>query len=172
MQRPRWVSNWPAYRQLTGADKLGRGLAARSAHTESAQPRTAIAARVTSSICPYCAVGCGQKVYVSIENGKERVTQVEGDPDSPVSRGRLCPKGAASKQLVTHSGRQTTVLYRRPFGTEWEPLPLEAAMDMIADRVLAPAVTAGSEFAGLGGAILDNEESYLIKSCSPRSGRD
>jgi len=130
---------------------------------------------VTSSICPYCAVGCGQKVYVSIADGKETVTQIEGDPDSPVSRGRLCPKGAASKQLVTHSGRQTTVLYRRPFGTDWEPLPLDQAMDMIADRVLRTRAQTWQEsadgksvnrtlgFASLGGATLDNEENYLIK---------
>jgi formate dehydrogenase major subunit len=130
---------------------------------------------VTSSICPYCAVGCGQKVYVSLAGGKETVIQIEGDPDSPVSRGRLCPKGAASKQLVTHSGRQTTVLYRRPFGTKWEPLPLDRAMDMIADRVLRTRSQTWQEssdgkrvnrtlgFASLGGATLDNEENYLIK---------
>ena len=114
VERPRWVVNWPVYRQLTGTDRLGRGRAVRSPHTEAARPRTETADRVVSSVCPYCAVGCGQKVYVSISGGKERVTQIEGDPDSPVSLGRLCPKGAASKQLVTHSGRQSTVLYRRP----------------------------------------------------------
>jgi len=169
------VENWPVWRQLTGTDRLGRGLAVRSPHTESAQPRTATATRVTSSICPYCAVGCGQKVYVATAGGRETVTQIEGDPDSPVSRGRLCPKGAASKQLVTHSGRQTTVLYRRPFGTEWERLPLETAMDMITDRVLRTRTETWQEsaggkrvnrtlgFASLGGATLDNEENYLIK---------
>ena len=170
-----YVANWPVYRQLTGADRLGRGTAVRSPHTEHAQPRTETAERVVSSICPYCAVGCGQKVYVSISGGKETVTQIEGDPDSPVSRGRLCPKGAASKQLVTHSGRQTKVLYRRPFGTEWESLGLDEAMDMIADRVLATRAATWQElegdkrvgrtlgFASLGGATLDNEENYLIK---------
>src|SRR6185437_8359594 len=143
-------------------------------HTEAAQPRTATAARVTSSICPYCAVGCGQKVYVSIAGGREHVTQIEGDPDSPVSRGRLCPKGAASKELVTHAGRQSKVLYRRPYGTTWEPLALDEAMDMIADRVLATRAATWQEtfggkrvartlgFASLGGATLDNEENYLI----------
>jgi formate dehydrogenase major subunit len=166
--------NWPVYRQLTGTDGLGRGFAVRSPHTEHSKPRTETAARVTSSICPYCAVGCGQKVYVSVENGQETVTQIEGDPDSPVSRGRLCPKGAASKQLVTHSGRQTEVLYRRPFGTEWESLDLAEAMDMIADRVLRTRARTWQEsvgdkrvartlgFASLGGATLDNEENYLI----------
>ncbi len=175
VQRRIRVADWPVYRQLTGADRLGRGLAARSPHTEASQPRTETAERVVSSICPYCAVGCGQKVYVSISGGKETVTQIEGDPDSPVSRGRLCPKGAASKQLVTHSGRQTKVLYRRPFGTGWESLGLDEAMDMIADRVLATRAATWQEsvdgqrvgrtlgFASLGGATLDNEENYLIK---------
>jgi formate dehydrogenase major subunit len=169
------ISRWPAFRQLTGRDRLGRGLAVRSPHTEAAAPRTATADRVVGSVCPYCAVGCGQKVYVSVVDGKERVTQIEGDPDSPVSRGRLCPKGSASKQLVTQPGRQTKVLYRRPFGRTWEPLSLDAAMDMIADRVLSTREATWQEqfdgkrvrrtlgFASLGGATLDNEENYLIK---------
>ena len=175
VERPGWLVNWPVYRQLTGADKLGRGFAVRSPHTEHSSPRTEAATRVVSSICPYCAVGCGQKVYVGTIGGRETVTQIEGDPDSPVSRGRLCPKGAASKQLVTHPGRQTKVLYRRPFGTEWESLDLATAMDMIADRVLATRAATWQEtadgkrvartlgFASLGGATLDNEENYLIK---------
>jgi formate dehydrogenase major subunit len=176
VKRPHWVVNWPVYRQLTGTDRLGRGRAVRSPHTEAAQPRTETADRVVSSICPYCAVGCGQKVYVSISpDGQEKVSQIEGDLDSPVSRGRLCPKGAASKQLVTHSGRQTAVLYRRPFGTTWEPLSLDRAMEMIADRLLETRRQTWQEsvddkrvartlgFASLGGATLDNEENYLIK---------
>ena len=169
------IENWPAYRQLTGTDRLGRGAAVRSPHTEHAAPRTQAADRVTSSVCPYCAVGCGQRVYVATINGKDTVTQIEGDPDSPVSRGRLCPKGAASKQLVTHPGRLTRVLYRRPYGTTWERLGLNEAMDMIADRVLATREATWQEsldgkrvrrtlgFASLGGATLDNEENYLIK---------
>jgi formate dehydrogenase major subunit len=169
------IENWPAYRQLTGTDRLGRGAAVRSPHTEHAAPRTQAADRVTSSVCPYCAVGCGQRVYVATINGKDTVTQIEGDPDSPVSRGRLCPKGAASKQLVTHPGRLTRVLYRRPYGTTWERLGLDEAMDMIADRVLATREATWQEsldgkrvrrtlgFASLGGATLDNEENYLIK---------
>jgi formate dehydrogenase major subunit len=147
----------------------------RSPHTESASPRTEKADRVVSSICPYCAVGCGQRVYVQQVDGRDTVTQIEGDPDSPVSRGRLCPKGAASKQLVTHPGRQTRVLYRRPYGTQWERLSLDEAMDMIADRVLATRAASWQEsrdgralrrttgIASLGGATLDDEENYLIK---------
>ena len=123
-------------------------------------------------MCPYCAVGCGQRVYVS--GGK--VTQIEGDPDSPISRGRLCPKGSASKSLVTSPLRLGRVRYRRPYGTEWEDLELDAAMDMIADRVIAARAATWQDvddrgrplhrtlgIASLGGATLDNEENYLIK---------
>jgi formate dehydrogenase major subunit len=168
------VTNWPVYRQVTGRDDLGRGQAVRSPHTEAAAPRTEAADRVVPSVCPYCAVGCGQRVFVQNIGGRDTVTQIEGDPDSPVSRGRLCPKGAASKELVTHAGRQQRVLYRRPYGTDWEPLDLDQAMDMIADRVLATRAQTWQEtwqgrevrrtlgFASLGGATLDNEENYLI----------
>ena len=127
---------------------------------------------MVKSICPYCAVGCGQRVYVK----GERVVQIEGDPDSPISRGRLCPKGSASEQLVNSPGRVTTVRYRRPYGTDWEDLPLERAMEMIADRVLETrdrhlggrrragnALHRTLGIASLGGATLDNEENYLIK---------
>src|SRR5213592_46689 len=122
----------PLLRQLAG-DPLALGRAAQSARSEELVPRTKTADRMVQSICPYCAVGCGQRVYVK----DEQVIQIEGDPDSPISRGRLCPKGSASKQLVTSPGRVTKVRYRRPYGTDWEELPLERAMDMIADRVIA-----------------------------------
>ena len=166
-----FLEGWPVYRQLTGTDPLGRGAAAKSGRSARLEPRTGSADKVVKSVCPYCAVGCGQDVYV--RDGK--VTQIEGDPDSPVSRGRLCPKGSASLQLTTGSARRYQVLYRRPFGTEWESLDLDTAMDMIADRVIA-ARRKGWEwdadgirtrrtlgFASLGGATLDNEENYLIK---------
>ena len=166
-----WIESWPVYRQLTGEDPLGRGAAAMSTTSATLQPRTSGADKVVKSICPYCAVGCGQNVYVQ----EEKVTQIEGDPDSPVSRGRLCPKGAASLQLTTGSAREYQVRYRRPHGTEWEELDLDTAMDMVADRVIAARRhgwqwevdetrtrrTLG--FASLGGATLDNEENYLIK---------
>jgi len=167
-----FLEHWPVYRQLTGDDPLGRGSAAYSRTTQTLVPRTATAEKVVKSICPYCAVGCGQNVYV--ENGV--VTQVEGDPDSPVSRGRLCPKGSATHQLVTSSHRQTRVRYRRPHGTEWEDLDLGTAMEMIADRVLETRRRTWQDtdekgtvlrrtlgFASLGGATLDNEENYLMK---------
>jgi formate dehydrogenase major subunit len=163
---------WPVLRQLTGKDPLGRGPAVKSEQTEQISARTETADRVARSVCPYCAVGCGQKIYVK----DEQVIQIEGDPDSPVSRGRLCPKGSASKNLVTSSLRQTTVKYRRPYGTEWEELDLDTAMEMIADRVVKARNDTWQELddkgqkvrrtlgiASLGGATLDNEENYLIK---------
>ncbi len=162
---------WPVVQQVTGKDGLGRGSAAQSPASVGIVPRTASADKVVKSICPYCAVGCGQDVYV--KDGA--VTQIEGDPDSPVSRGRLCPKGSASKELVTSPSREHKVRYRRPHGTDWEDLDLDVAMDMIADRVIASR----NEFwewesegkrtrrtqglASLGGATLDNEENYLMK---------
>jgi formate dehydrogenase major subunit len=166
-----WIESWPVYRQLTGQDRLGLGAATKTARSDGLRPRTEAADKTVKSICPYCAVGCGQNVYV--QDGQ--VTQIEGDPDSPVSRGRLCPKGSASLQLTTGDARQYQVKYRRPGGTEWEHLDLDTAMDMIADRVIA-AREAGWQweqdgkrtrrtmgFASLGGATLDNEENYLIK---------
>jgi formate dehydrogenase major subunit len=164
----------PLVRQLRTQDRLGLARAVRSRRSEELQPRVATADRVARSVCPYCAVGCGQRVYVK----DEKVIQIEGDPDSPISRGRLCPKGSASLQLTTHDRRETRVKYRRPHGTEWEELPLDRAMDMIADRVIATRDANWQEhvdgdptrplrrtlgFAHLGGATLDNEENYLIK---------
>jgi formate dehydrogenase major subunit len=170
-QWKQWLASWPVYRQFTQGDRTGRGAAAKSKVSESLLARTAGADKVVKSVCPYCAVGCGQNVFV--KDGK--VTHIEGDPDSPVSRGRLCPKGSASLQLTTGSTRQYQVLYRRPYGTDWETLDLDTAMDMIADRILE-AREAGWQsevdgkttnrtlgFASLGGATLDNEENYLLK---------
>jgi len=166
-----WAGRWPVYRQLTGTDPLGRGAAVKSRRTRGLVPRVADADEIVKSVCPYCAVGCAQNVYV--KNGA--VTQIEGDPDSPVSRGRLCPKGSASLQLTTGPGRTYQVLYRRPHGTEWEPLDLDTAMEMIADRVIEARSKGWQQqcdgkqtrrtmgFASLGGATLDNEENYLIK---------
>ena len=167
------IASWPVVRQLGGEDPLALGAAAKSSHTESLRARTETADRVVGSICPYCAVGCGQLVYVK----DDKVTQIEGDPASPVSRGRLCPKGAASEQLVNNASREYKVKYRRPYGTRWEELSLDQAMDMIADRVIATREATWEEmddkqeltlkrtlgFAHLGGATLDNEENYLLK---------
>ena len=116
---------WPVLKQLTGSDPLGRGSAVQSAKSKALTPRTSTADRVVQSVCPYCAVGCGQKVFVR----DDRVVQIEGDPDSPVSRGRLCPKGSASEQFVNGPRRVTSVRYRRAHGTEWEDLDLDTALD-------------------------------------------
>jgi formate dehydrogenase major subunit len=169
------IPAWSVARQLRGKDKFALGEAARSQQQANLKPRTAEADHVTQSICPYCAVGCGQRVYV--KDGE--ITQIEGDPDSPISRGRLCPKGAASRNLVQSPLREYKVKYRRPHSTEWEELDLDTAMDMIADRVIKTRQETWEDtmeteqgeaklhrtqgFAHLGGATLDNEENYLIK---------
>jgi formate dehydrogenase major subunit len=166
------LQSWPVVRQLRGPDVFARGTAVTSQRTEQLVARTETADRVVASVCPYCAVGCGQRVYVK----DERVVQIEGDLDSPISRGRLCPKGSASLELVTSPHRQKRVLYRRPHATEWESLDLETATDMIADRVIESRARTWQDMdehgqplrrtlgiAGLGGATLDNEENYLIK---------
>jgi formate dehydrogenase major subunit len=162
----------PLLRQLR--DPLGRGRAAQSRRTRKLTPRTATADKVVQSVCPYCAVGCGQRVYVK----DERVVQIEGDPDSPVSRGRLCPKGAASEQYVNSPNREYRVKYRPPYAADWQELDLETATDMIAERVIAARADTWEELvdgdpklklnrtrglAFLGGATLDTEENYLIK---------
>jgi formate dehydrogenase major subunit len=172
-RRPR-LAAWPLLRQLRGEDRSGRGVAVTSQRTRTLTPRTAQADRVVKSICPYCAVGCAQDVYVK----EGRIVQIEGDPDSPVSRGRLCPKGSATLQLTTGDSREHRVLYRRPHGTEWEPLDLDTAMEMVAERVIRTRregwqwhdeedpdlrVRRTLGIAHLGGATLDNEENYLIK---------
>jgi formate dehydrogenase major subunit len=166
------VGEWPLLKQLRNKDLLGLGSNAMSARSHELGPRTKSADKVVKSVCPYCAVGCGQLVYVK----DEAITDIEGDPDSPISEGCLCPKGAATFQLVTGSHRVKNVLYRKPHGTEWEVIPLDKAMDMVAARVKRTrdetwehTTPEGNPlrrtmgFAHLGGATLDNEENYLIK---------
>jgi formate dehydrogenase major subunit len=175
----------PSRRRITAPlllqlnDPLGLGRSAQSVRSAQLTPRTKTADKVVQSICPYCAVGCGQKVYVK----DEKVVQIEGDPDSPISRGRLCPKGAASEKLVNSPMRQTEVKYRRSGGTDWEHISLEQATDMIADRIIRTRDetweqstddgqplkrTLGMHF--LGGATLDSEENYLIKKFFTAAG--
>jgi len=172
------LSEWPVLRQLAHGDLTGLGPSAYSSRTRQLAPRTASADRVARSVCPYCAVGCGQLVYVK----DEKIIDIEGDPESPVSQGCLCPKGAATFQLVTGDQREKKVLYRRPGATRWEELPLEQAMDMVAERVKRTREETWQErledpasalhghrlartlgIAHLGGATLDNEENYLLK---------
>ena len=166
------IRRWPVIRQVAAGDATGLGDSARSARTDALRPRIDGADRVVGSVCPYCGVGCGQLVY--LKNGK--ITDIEGDPDSPISEGCLCPKGAATMQLVTGEHRERRVLYRRPGGTAWEVLALDTAMDMVADRVqrtrdrtwqeqldAGPRVQRTMAIAHIGGATLDNEENYLLK---------
>jgi len=163
------LSSWPLIQQIkTGAD--GTGIEAMSAKTRDLKPKHD-GAEATPSICPYCGVGCGQLVYH--KNGK--LISIEGDPKSPISRGRLCPKGADTYELHTHPGRLTRVKYRRPYSKDWEDLDQETAMDMVSDRLWESRDRTFQEqqdgdvlmqtkaIAHLGGATLDNEENYLIK---------
>lgn len=170
---------WPVFRQFRTGDTSGRGPAVTSKRTRATTPRIATADNVARSVCPYCAVGCGQLVY----SKGDRIIQVEGDPDSPISRGRLCPKGSASEQLANNPGRITEVLYRAPRATEWQKLDLDKAIDMIADRFLEARRNWWEDrdehgrplrrtmgIASLGGATLDNEENYLIKKLFTAAG--
>ncbi len=160
---------WPLIQQIrTGAD--GTGAEAMSERTRNLRPKNQDA-EVTRSICPYCGVGCGQLIYH--KGGK--LISIEGDPESPISRGHLCPKGADTYELHTHPGRLTRVKYRRPYSRRWEEIDLETAMDMLADRVWesrehtfeetrdGESLMQTKAIAHLGGATLDNEENYLIK---------
>ena len=171
--------NWPVVRQVKRGDLFGRDKSTQSAKSENLHGRTVEADKVVQSVCPYCAVGCSQRVYVK----DDRVVHIEGDSDSPISRGRLCPKGAASEQLVNSATRLTKIKYRAPHATEWQDLDLETAMDMIADRFIASRRNQWQDFdekgrvlnrtmgvAGLGGATLDNEENYIIKKLFTAAG--
>jgi formate dehydrogenase major subunit len=163
------LTAWPLIRQiLHGGD--GTGPEAMSQRTRDLAPKNK-GAEVSRSVCPYCGVGCGQLIFH--KHGK--LISIEGDPASPVSRGRLCPKGSASYELLTHPGRLTKIRYRRPRSSKWEDLDLETAMDMVANRVWearersfqekkdGQALMQTKTIAHLGGATLDNEENYLIK---------
>jgi formate dehydrogenase major subunit len=163
------LSQWPLLKQIrTGSD--GTGPEAMTQRTRDLRPKTE-GTKVSRSICPYCAVGCGQLVY----HQDGRLVSIEGDPESPISRGHLCPKGADTYELHTHAGRLQTVQYRAPYSLKWQTIELETAMEMVADRVWESRDRTFEEtrdgrplmqttrVAHLGGATLDNEENYLIK---------
>jgi formate dehydrogenase major subunit len=163
------LSRWPLIQQIrTGAN--GNGIESMSERTRNLRPKTD-GADVARSICPYCGVGCGQLVY----HKKGELISIEGDPESPISRGRLCPKGADTYELHTHPARLSKVKYRRPYSTKWEELDLETAMDMVADRAWqtrertfqetkdGESLMQTTAMGHLGGATLDIEENYLIK---------
>lgn len=171
--------NWPVVRQVKSKDAFGLGPTSQSAVYEDLSARTTSADSVVQSVCPYCAVGCGQRVYTK----NNKVIQIEGDPNSPISRGRLCPKGSASEQLVNAPGRITDILYRAPYAKEWVKMDRETAMDMIADRYLEARAKYWEDkdehgnplrrtmgIAALGGATIDNEENYLAKKLFTATG--
>lgn len=163
------LSRWPVWRQITTRSD-GTGPEAMTERTRSLRPKTD-GTETARSVCPYCAVGCGQLIH----HRDGEIVAIEGDPDSPISRGRLCPKGSASHQLLTHEGRLKTVRYRAPHATEWTEMGLEEAMDRIADRIWESRERTFVErrdgrllmqcqgVAHVGGATLDNEENYLLK---------
>jgi formate dehydrogenase major subunit len=164
------ISSWPLVRQILGR-KDGTGLESMSEKTRAMHARIDDA-KVARSVCPYCGVGCGQLVYH--KNGK--LISIEGDPESPISQGNLCPKGAASYQLLTHSRRETKMKYRAARAKEWTEISLDLAMDMVADRVWesrkrtfvhknekGATINHTTAICHLGGATLDNEENYLIR---------
>lgn len=163
------LSRWPLIEQIrTGAD--GTGPESMSQRTRQLRPKNH-GAQVARSICPYCGVGCGQLVFHKGGN----LVSIEGDPQSPISRGHLCPKGADTFELHTHPGRLKKVKYRAPYSRRWQEIELETAMDMVADRVWdtrdrtfhesreGESLMQTTAIAHLGGATLDNEENYLIK---------
>jgi formate dehydrogenase major subunit len=166
-----FLKEWSIPRQLRGEDP--KSSAAQSHGSRQLRPRLEDADKVGTSICPYCAVGCSQLVYV--RSGK--VIHIEGDPRSPINQGTLCPKGAATFGWLTSETRLTKVRYRAPHSDHWEEKPLEWAMDRIAQLVKrtrdesfvhalpgdGPVVNHTLALAELGGATLDNEENYLIK---------
>ena len=165
------LTDWPVLKQFQRRDLHAMGDTSASARTHGLTARIGKADKIVSSVCPYCAVGCGQLIYVK----DEKIVNIEGDPKSPISEGCLCPKGSATFQLVTGDHRVQQVLYRRPHGTEWEAIPLAQAMEMVAQRVKkardedwqetseGEVVNRTLSMAHLGGATLDNEENYLIK---------
>lgn len=163
------AGRWPVVREL--AD-LGMGAEAVSEHTKQWQARIVDADAKVTSVCPFCAVGCSQLIYV--RNGA--IVDIEGHPESPINRGTLCPKGAATFELLANPNRWTTVRYRAPYSDHWEERPLDWAMERIAQRVKetrdrswrerneqGQVVNSTTAIASLGGATLDNEENYLIK---------
>ncbi len=164
------LGRWPVVKQMQIGNWRGIDEVAMSERSKNLVPKH-FGAEVTRSICPYCGVGCGQLVF----HKDNKLISIEGDPQSPISRGHLCPKGADTYELHTHPGRLKTVKYRKPYGTAWVDIPLDEAMDMVADRLWESRENSFTEqedgqwlmqnktVAHLGGATLDNEENYLIK---------
>lgn len=170
--------NWPVVRQFRSSDPLGRGEAVMSQRTKEITPRTSTADRVVQSVCPYCAVGCGQKVFVK----DEKVVQIEGDPDSPISRGRLCPKVRPANSWSTRPGGRPSplpaCLRERLAGTGighrhrhgGRTLPRSPAQPLAGHRRAGPGLAPHHGHRRPGCATLDNEENYLIKKLFTAAG--
>lgn len=165
-----FLRDWSIPRQLAGESL--RDKAAESETSRALRPRLEQADKVGTSVCPFCAVGCGQLIYA--KDGKP--IHVEGDPRSPVNQGTLCPKGAGTLGMLLSPKRISEVLHRAPYATEWKSVPLDWAMDRIAtltkqtrDETFVEAMPDGRTVnhtlgvGSLGGATMDNEENYLIK---------
>jgi formate dehydrogenase major subunit len=163
------LRDWPLIQQLLQrSDGTGREAMSEATRNLTARTRDTKTAR---SVCPYCAVGCGQLIH----HRDGELVSIEGDPESPVSQGTLCPKGAASHQLLTQKDRVTEVRYRAPGASDWTTLGLEEALERVVDRVWesrkrtfretkdGKTVNHTTAITHLGGATLDNEENYLIK---------
>jgi formate dehydrogenase major subunit len=173
------LEQWPAYQDFQDLRRgkplgeVGLGDNAISSHTRSLEPRTRTADKVVPSVCPFCAVGCSQLIYV--RDGK--IINIEGNPASPINGGTLCPKGAATFGLLVNPARITTVKYRAPYSDRWEDKPLDWAMERIAQLVretrdrqyqtkepeTGKTLHRCPNIGSIGGATLDNEENYLIK---------
>jgi len=177
------LQRWPVARQLAQHDPVALGDSARSANHVGVRPRTETADRVVRSICPYCAVGCGQRVYVK----DEQVIDIEGDPDAPHTEGALCPKGSSTYQLSLNERRITKCLYRAPGSDKWEEKPLDWMYDQIAKRYYDArekyfiereknkdgeevVVNRLDAIASLGSACIDNEECYLLSKLNRAFG--
>ena len=165
-----FLRDWTLPRQFAGGNVLGE--AAKSTLSKTWRPRLEEADAVGTSVCPYCAVGCGQLIYVK----DKKPIHIEGDPRSPVNQGTLCPKGAATLGMLLSPGRINDVLWRAPYSKEWVKKPLDWAMDRVAeltkqvrDETFVHKLPGGRVvnqtigLATLGGATMDNEENYLIK---------
>ena len=131
-------------------------------------------AKEVHSICPYCAVGCSLIAYTKELNGKTEILQIEGDPDSPVNEGRLCPKGATAMQLATSARRVPHPMYRAPGATAWQEKSWDFVLDKIAQNIKSSrdntfigtdangnTVNRTEGIAFAGGAAFSSEEGYF-----------
>ena len=163
--------------KLLGTAAVG-GAAGKASQAQASPPppmKDLAAARKTTSICPYCAVGCGLLVYTNRSSGQ--IIHIEGDPEHPINRGTLCAKGSGLYQMAVNPARMTKVLHRAPNSTEWEEKSWDWALERIAELVQqtrdasfettnaqGQRVNRTTAMAHLGSAALDNEECWLLQA--------